>query len=208
MAGGLRADARALLKTLALESCELSLMLVSDRQIRRLNREFRGKDLATDVLSFPQLEPTRELELSREAPAVEAPPMAIGDIVISIDTALRQARELNQRASARIRTLLIHGMLHLLGYDHERSMTEARRMFAREHELAALMASTGSRGACAPGRELPRTMPDQPPATKPRKTLWSPAAMPELTAKVTKKTAGRRASGVKTAPAPATGRNA
>jgi probable rRNA maturation factor len=138
-AGTFRADALTLLRILELEHCELSLMIVGDGEIRRLNREFRGKDRATDVLSFPQLEPARELERSRRALTVDAPPLVLGDIVISIDTARRQARELGQRVAARIRTLLIHGMLHLLGYDHERSLAEARRMFACEHELAALM---------------------------------------------------------------------
>jgi rRNA maturation RNase YbeY len=114
-------------------------MIVGDGEIRRLNREFRGKDRATDVLSFPQLEPARKLQRSRKGSTADAPPLALGDIVISIDTARRQAHELGQRVAARIRTLLIHGMLHLLGYDHERSLAEARQMFAREHELAALM---------------------------------------------------------------------
>jgi rRNA maturation RNase YbeY len=63
----------------------------------------------------------------------------LGDIVISIDTALRQARQLHVTPDDRIRTLLIHGLLHLLGYDHERSASEARRMFARERELAAAL---------------------------------------------------------------------
>jgi probable rRNA maturation factor len=145
-ADALRADALALLKILALGHCELSLMLVGDVGMRRLNREFRAKDQPTDVLSFPQLESAHELVESRALSSPDGPPLALGDIVISIDTARRQARELGQSAGARIRTLLIHGTLHLLGYDHQRSMDEARRMFAREHELAALM-DTGGRGS-------------------------------------------------------------
>jgi rRNA maturation RNase YbeY len=59
--------------------------------------------------------------------------------VISVDTARRQARRLAVAPAARMRTLLVHGLLHLLGYDHERSPAEARRMFARERELAAAL---------------------------------------------------------------------
>jgi probable rRNA maturation factor len=134
-----RADANSLLEILALERCELSLMLVSDSAIRRLNRDFRAKDKATDVLSFPQLDASGEVPLSAKSIASKAPPSMLGDVVISIDTARRQARELDQSIAHRLRTLLIHGLLHLLGYDHERSKAEARRMFARERELAAML---------------------------------------------------------------------
>jgi rRNA maturation RNase YbeY len=134
-----RADANSLLQILALERCELSLMLVSDREIRRLNREFRAKDQPTDVLSFPQFAETSEVLQSAESAAAQDPTCALGDVVISVDTARRQAREFDQSVAHRIRTLLIHGLLHLLGYDHERSKAEARRMFARERELAAML---------------------------------------------------------------------
>ena len=131
----LRADARDLMLAANLPDCELSLSLVSDRAIRALNRTYRGIDSATDVLSFSQLE---------QAGAAPADPhnvtndaaLALGDVVISIDTALAQARELRTQPAARIRRLLIHGFLHLLGYDHERSSAEARKMFARERVLA------------------------------------------------------------------------
>jgi rRNA maturation RNase YbeY len=169
--GALRADALTLLEILALEHCELSLLLVGDRAIRRLNREFRSKDQATDVLSFPQLEPARGPIRRPPAATPDAPPLALGDIVISIDTASREARELGQSTSTRISTLLIHGLLHLLGYDHERSLAEARRMFAREHELAALM---------QPGLiDTPGPRPRSHPSS-------SPAAMPERPAKAEK----------------------
>ena len=134
-----RADADSLLRILSLERCELSLMLVSDSAMQRLNRDFRAKDQPTDVLSFPQLEEGGEVPSSVRSGGADAPPLALGDVVISFDTARRQARELGQDVAARIRTLLIHGLLHLLGYDHERSAAEARRMFAREHELAAML---------------------------------------------------------------------
>ncbi len=152
-------DAEALMRALGVARAELSLSFVTDRAIRRLNRDFRGKDRATDVLSFPQFGPESVLvEAGRGAIA----PVPLGDIVISIETAARQARELNVETGARLRTLLIHGMLHLLGYDHEGSEADARRMFALEHEMATRLAGgrtrkTGSRA----------------------KSGWSPAAMPQ-----------------------------
>ena len=138
------ADGVALLRILGLEHCELSLVIVGDRAIRKLNRDFRAKDQATDVLSFPQFEDQAELKTLARGGAKNAPPIPIGDIVISIETASRQAREIEQSAAARLRTLLIHGLLHLTGYDHERSAAEARRMFKREHQLAELMGVAGS----------------------------------------------------------------
>lgn len=195
----LRADALTLLQILGLDHCELSLMLVSDSGIRRLNREFREKDQATDVLSFPQLEPDRtgieppQPDARREAPrrpgrkagAAKAPPLALGDVVISVDMARRQARELGQTTAARIRTLLIHGLLHLLGYDHERSAAEARRMFAREHELAAYLNKEN------------RRQPESRRATAVRTgeadgLRWSPAAMPQNLEQRAKKSATNR----------------
>ena len=131
----LRTDARDLMVAAELPDCELSLSLVSDRAIRALNRTYRGIDSATDVLSFSQI------EHAGAAPAdphivTNDPALPLGDVVISIDTALAQARELGTQPAARIRRLLIHGFLHLLGYDHERSPAEARKMFARELVLA------------------------------------------------------------------------
>ncbi len=168
-------------------------MIVSDREIRRLNREFRGKDQATDVLSFPQIEPTRDLLKGHATSTPNAPPIALGDIVISIDTAARQARELGTSTTARIRTLLIHGMLHLLGYDHERSIPEARRMFAREHELADLMSAADGPGRRSRLRKVPPA-PIAGATTRGKAALdarCSPAAMPERPAKPPKKSSAK-----------------
>jgi probable rRNA maturation factor len=167
----LRRDAVRILSLLDLTKCELSLVIVSDREIRRLNREYRGKDKATDVLSFPLTEADEIVQSSsggarrnsgESSTSLDpsAPPCALGDVVISAETAGRQARTLGERPSARMRTLLIHGTLHLLGYVHEGSATEARRMFAKEHELAERLAGRSS-------------------ITRDAKTRaeWSPAAM-------------------------------
>jgi len=142
-AARLRADARRLMAVLGVAGCELSVVIAADDFVRALNREFRGKDRATDVLSFSQLE-----EAPSETAHPRRPPAAgaeLGDVVISVDTARRQARYLGVAPTARMRTLLVHGLLHLLGYDHERSPAEARRMFARERELAAALPRIRSR---------------------------------------------------------------
>lgn len=154
----LRADARDLMAAAELPDCELSLSLVSDRAIRALNRNYRGIDSATDVLSFSQIEqasaaPTYPLVVTND------PGLTLGDVVISIDTALAQARELRTQPAARIRRLLIHGFLHLLGYDHERSSAEARKMFARERALAEKISkprSSSTRRETAAARKVSR----------------------------------------------------
>jgi probable rRNA maturation factor len=153
----LRADARRLMAACGVAACELSVVIAGDDFIRALNRDFRGKDRATDVLSFSQLEEAEQAETAppaaRSRPAGRLPGGAqagtlaprpgtpLGDIVISAETAERQARRLGVAPEERMRTLLLHGMLHVLGYDHERSTAEARRMFARERELAAALAA-------------------------------------------------------------------
>ena len=139
---GLRAAARRLMSFLGLAACELSVVIADDGFVQALNRDFRGKDRATDVLSFPQLEEVSAGRLLHKASAgtlMPDPESALGDVVISVDTACRQARRMRLAPAARIRTLLVHGVLHLLGFDHERSPAEARRMFARERELAAAL---------------------------------------------------------------------
>jgi len=127
-----------------LPECELSLSLVSDRAIRALNRTYRKIDSATDVLSFSQIEQAGDAPSNPKRVANNAGLM-LGDVVISIDTALRQASELRVAPASRIRRLLIHGFLHLIGYDHERSPAEARRMFARERALANKIDNATSR---------------------------------------------------------------
>jgi probable rRNA maturation factor len=135
-ARGLRADADRLMRAAGLAECELSLTLTSDRAMRRLNRDFRGIDTATDVLSFSQIEQAGSAPPNPRS-VRNSPGLPVGDVVISIDTALRQAREYRVSPSSRLRRLLVHGFLHLIGYDHERSASDARRMFARERSLTA-----------------------------------------------------------------------
>jgi rRNA maturation RNase YbeY len=107
---------------------ELSVVLVDDRRMRRLNREYRGRDRSTDVLSFAQ----------QEGPA-GAPAGLLGDVVISVPATRRQARERGVPLADEGDRLLVHGVLHLLGYDHEGSTAEARRMQRRERALLGLL---------------------------------------------------------------------
>ena len=134
----LRADAERMMRAAGLGECELSLTLTSDRAMRRLNRDYRGIDAATDVLSFSQIEQAGAAPPDPRS-VKNSPGLPVGDVVISIDTAIRDARELGVSAPSQLRRLLIHGFLHLIGYDHERSAAAARRMFARARNLAAKM---------------------------------------------------------------------
>ena len=133
-ARALRADAHRLLSALGLGRTDLSVIMVDDPTIQGLNREFRATDSPTDVLSFSQIEEVGA-PASNLHQLVDLPGTMLGDVVISIDTALRQASQYRVSPAERLRTLLVHGTLHLIGYDHERSRVEARRMFAREREL-------------------------------------------------------------------------
>jgi probable rRNA maturation factor len=108
-----------------LPDAEISVLLIGDRAMRTLNRRYRGKDRTTDVLSFP----LREGKFSRVQHHL------LGDIVISVPAAARQARAAGEALPDEIDRLLVHGFLHLLGYDHERGGVEARRMEARERRL-------------------------------------------------------------------------
>ena len=125
LAARLARHARRILRGLGLDGAELSVVLVADREMRTLNRRWRGRDRPTDVLSFAQRE-------GRGG----APDGLLGDVVISVDTARRQARQRGETLGREADRLLIHGLLHLLGYDHERSAAEARRMQRRERTLA------------------------------------------------------------------------
>jgi probable rRNA maturation factor len=141
-ARALRADGDRLLSALGLRRTELSVLMVDDPTIQGLNREFRGKDSPTDVLSFSQIEEIGA-DSSQLDQLVNLPGTILGDVVISIDTALRQASQYGVTPAERLRTLLIHGTLHLIGYDHERSRLDARRMFARERELLKAVSRRG-----------------------------------------------------------------
>lgn len=120
--------ARRLLAAAGEEYSSLSLTLVNDRDIQDLNRIHRGKDKPTDVLSFPLL--------SEEDPMLSVDgERLLGDVVISIETAKRQADAYDAPLQNELYRLLIHGILHVLGHDHEES-DERDRMVAEERRLA------------------------------------------------------------------------
>ena len=128
----IEAAADQLLDALGLGTSELSIVLADDAFVEALNAEWRGVHAATDVLSFPQDEP---VEPGRFA----SPPPVLGDVVISTETAARQASELGHPLDTELRVLLVHGVLHLVGYDHETSDDGARRMQREEARLAAVV---------------------------------------------------------------------
>lgn len=97
---------------------EISLLMTDDEVIREYNNQYRGKDRPTDVLSFPMEEEN-----------------ILGDIAISYDTAKRQAEENEINADREIAFLFIHGLLHLLGYDHETSEEDEKEMFDLQEKI-------------------------------------------------------------------------
>ncbi|KAI6682269.1 hypothetical protein NL676_036150 [Syzygium grande] len=114
------------------QSVELSVLLCNDDFIRKLNKEWRDEDHATDVLS-----------MSQHVPELKLPILMLGDIVISVETAARQAEERGHTLLDEIRILMVHGLLHLLGFDHELS-EEAEAEMEKEEEL--LLKSLGWKG--------------------------------------------------------------
>jgi len=120
----LRSNAVRALRELGEAASELSIAIVADDEIAALNAEHRGKPSATDVLSFSLL----------EGDHCERRGKLLGDVVIGIETAARQARAAHRGLDEELARLLIHGILHLLGWDHEEP-GEARRMRAEERRL-------------------------------------------------------------------------
>jgi probable rRNA maturation factor len=121
----LKAQGESILLCLGYENHELSILLADDKKIRTLNKQYRSIDQTTDVLSFSQ----------KEKEEKEPNSHLMGDVVISTVTAKRQASEHGLTLEEEIVLLLIHGTLHLLGFDHERSDEEACRMKKKTQEL-------------------------------------------------------------------------
>ena len=116
----------------ALESAkpEVSILLLDDTGMTELNQQYRGRSGPTDVLSFPMY---TEEELRQVQPEV------LGDVVISVETAARQAESVGCALWEEMTRLLIHGVLHLLGFDHERSASDGRAMRTRERKILAAL---------------------------------------------------------------------
>jgi probable rRNA maturation factor len=111
---------------------QVTVLLTTDSAIRRLNRQFRGKNKTTDVLSFPASMVSQVSK--RERPG--APERIAGDLAISVPTARKQAQERGHALGVEINILMLHGLLHLAGYDHE---TDNGTMARREQTLRAKM---------------------------------------------------------------------
>jgi probable rRNA maturation factor len=126
-------------KVLTYEECEeeyeVSISFVNNEEIRSLNMEYRGIDKETDVLSFPMVEfMDEELEKEDEDAEYIEEEIALGDIVISMEKALEQSEEYRHSFNRELAFLLVHGMLHLLGYDHEEEASEGD-MFEKQEMI-------------------------------------------------------------------------
>lgn len=114
-----------ILLLLGLPDAEVNVLFTGVRAMRTLNRRYRGKDRPTDVLSFS----------FREGAFPQVQPDLLGDIVIAVPVAERQAREQGHALGREIERLLVHGVLHLAGYDHEKNAAAALRMRRKELQL-------------------------------------------------------------------------
>ena len=126
-----------------IEAGEVVVTLVDDARIQELNRTYRDKDTSTDVLSFPmQDEDDPEIYFDTEEEAAELNRVdMLGDIIISVPTAQRQAEEYGHSLEREIAFLAVHGFLHLIGYDHM-SEEEEKEMFGRQETILAEMGLT------------------------------------------------------------------
>jgi probable rRNA maturation factor len=121
--------ARKILNALACHDSELSIVLVDDDQMSSLNKEYRNRRGSTNVLAFAM----------REGEFGDISPELLGDVIISLPTAQREAEEAGISLDNMISRLLIHGILHLVGFEHDRGEDAAREMEERSSELLAIL---------------------------------------------------------------------
>ena len=122
-----------ILADLGLPEAELSLLLIDDRQIQELNHRFLGRNKPTNVLAFSM----------REGEYSSLHPHLLGDLVISIETTKRQSKQSGLNEMEMLTLLLIHGILHLLGYEHKGGKKSAREMAAKQIELFRFVTKRG-----------------------------------------------------------------
>ena len=115
--------------------CEVSVTFTDNEGIHELNKKFRGVDKPTDVLSFPLF----DYEGESEEPPIDEIINNLGDIVISLERAQEQAAEFGHSFERETAFLCVHSMLHLLGYDHERSEEEDAEMRSKQREIMEIM---------------------------------------------------------------------
>jgi len=123
--------AQAILDALDSPKGELSILLLDDAQIAILNRDYLHRDGPTNVIAFPM----------REGDFADVNPELLGDVVISLESAEKEGLAIGQSMPDRLSELLIHGILHLFGYDHENSEAEAERMETKSRELLEILKS-------------------------------------------------------------------
>ena len=121
----IRQTAMAVLSALDYPDAELSILIVDDQQIAQLNQDYRNRRGPTNVIAFPM----------REGKFTEIAPDLLGDVVISVETAHQEGQRADLSMEERFDQLLIHGILHLLGYDHENTKSEGHRMEKKTQEL-------------------------------------------------------------------------
>jgi len=127
----LKQVALAVLQLTEQQDAELSLAMIGNAAMQELNARYRHKNYPTDVLSFPAAR-----NLPTEAPL-------LGDVIISVEKAAEQAKQRRRTLDQEMATLLIHGIVHLLGYDHERSAKDARVMTRIEKKIARQLCDRG-----------------------------------------------------------------
>jgi probable rRNA maturation factor len=123
--------ASAILELVGKEKVELSLVLVGNAEMQKLNAKYRHKDYSTDVLSFPA------------GTIFPVETSLLGEVIISVEKAAQQAKERRRTLDEEMITLLIHGIVHLLGYDHERSSKDARVMGRLEKKIHRQLCERG-----------------------------------------------------------------
>ena len=122
--------------------CEVSITFTDDAGIHELNKKYRGVDKPTDVLSFPLF----DFEGNSEEPPVDEVMCMLGDIVLSLETAKRQAEEYGHSFAREVAFLTVHSMLHLLGYDHETGAEDEEEMRAAQREIMEMLGLTVTEG--------------------------------------------------------------
>jgi probable rRNA maturation factor len=147
-AAEIRRVADAMLIELELQNAELSVLLTNDTEIHALNLQHRQKDKPTDVLSFP-------LDEGGGADGAISGTRVLGDVVISLDTAARQARGRKRELLPEVRFLLAHGLLHLLGYDHG-NPREKREMDALTRRLVRAVSDKSAKPLKRPAQSAKR----------------------------------------------------
>lgn len=125
----IKKKAKTILNALESPDGELSILIVDDPEIAKLNKTYLGRSGPTNVIAFPM----------QEGAFGQINPNLLGDVVISLDTAAREAREDSISVESRFDQLLIHGILHLFGFDHEKTSEQTEEMTIKEEQLLAML---------------------------------------------------------------------